>query len=199
MSLILFGTSRSRAFRVLWMLEETGLPFEHRPLAPDRCATDGDYLAINPAGTIPCLSDDGFVLTESLAINLWLAGEARTLLPTKRRDDALALQWSFWAATALEPAYVRWATHTRWLAPERRDAAQAEAALAELQRPLRRLDDVLSAKATLLGEDFSVADLNVASVIPLLRHVDAGGFAHVARWLAAACARDAYARAEARA
>ena len=46
---------------------------------------------------------------------------------------------------------MRWATHTHWLAQERRDPAQAEAALAELRRPLRRLDDALSGQRTLLG------------------------------------------------
>jgi glutathione S-transferase len=198
MSLTLFGTSRSRAFRVLWMLEEIGLPYTHRPLTPDRCAQDGDYLAINPSGTIPCLVDDGFVLSESLAINLWLARKAGALKPEGERGDALALQWSLWAATALEPAYVRWATQSHWLPEDRRDPAQAAAALDELQRPLRRLDDALAARPGLLGDAFTVADLNVAGVIPLLRHIDAGAFAHVARWLARCCARDAYARAGAR-
>ena len=198
MSLILFGTSRSRAFRALWMLEETGLPFEHRPLVPERCGADADYLGVNPAGTIPCLADDDFVLTESLAINLWLANRTGVLKPEGSRGDALAMQWSLWAATTLEPAYVRWAEHTAWLPAPQRDAAQAQTALQELARPLRRLDGVLSGQDGLLGDAFTVADLNVASVIPLLRHIDADGFEHVARWLARATARDAYARAGAR-
>ena len=148
---------------------------------------------------MPASSDDGFVLTESLAINLWLANKTGTLKPEGTRGDALALQWSLWAATALEPAYVRWAEHAQWLPPHRRDPAQAQAALDELRRPLQRLDDVLAGQDTLLGGAFTVADLNVAAVIPLLRRVDACGFAHVARWLARACARAAYARAGARA
>ena len=79
-------------------------------------------------------------------------------------------------------------------------ALQAELATltkrqADLQRPLRRLDEALQGRDVLLGERFSVADLNVACVIPLLRHADLGGFERAARWLARCCARDAYGRA----
>ncbi|MBC7662668.1 MAG: glutathione S-transferase family protein [Caulobacter sp.] len=194
MSLILFGTSRSRAFRALWMLEETGLPYEHRPVAVDACATDAELLSVNPGATIPCLLDDDFALSESLAINLWLACKASALEPLDARGEALAAQWSFWAAS-LEPAYVRWASHSFWLPEYRRDPVQATAALAELRRSLGRLDAALARQPWLLGSSFCVADLNVAGVFPLLRHAELGEFPHAARWLAACCARDAYARA----
>lgn len=176
------------------MLEEIGLPYEHRPVPVDRCTLDAELLSVNPAGTIPCLLAEGFALSESLAINLWLARQGGILSPADTRGEALAAQWSFWA-TSLEPACVRWASHSFWLPENRRDRSQAAAALHDLQRPLRHLDASLAKREWLLGDRFSVADLNVAAVIPLLRHADLAETPHAARWLAQSCARDAYARA----
>ena len=77
----IFGTSHSRAFRVLWAANELQMPFEHQPIDWQSCGNDPAYLAINPAGSIPCLQEDGFVLSESLAINLYLARKHQLIWP----------------------------------------------------------------------------------------------------------------------
>jgi glutathione S-transferase len=195
MSLTVFGTSRSRAFRVLWMLEELGLPYEHRPMSWQHCAADRQYVAINPAGTIPCISDDGFVLAESLAINLYLSRKADSLWPASDLLQASALQWSFWAATSLETPYEAWATHTQWLPEHLRERQKADAAAESLQRPLDRLERHLSGRPYLLGEAFTVADLNVAGVMGLLRKLEAERRPSVTAWLTRCIARPAYAAA----
>jgi glutathione S-transferase len=69
----LFGQARSRASRSLWMLEEIGIPYQRVPVRPYTESRSAEYLRINPNGHIPSLDDDGFVLWESLAINLHLA------------------------------------------------------------------------------------------------------------------------------
>lgn len=195
MSLTVFGTSRSRAFRVLWMLEELGVPYEHRPLSWKDCAADPQYLAVNPAGTIPCISDDGFVLAESLAINLHLSCKAGTLWPESAHLQASALQWSFWAATSLEVPYEAWATHTRWLPEHLREHRQAEAAGQSLQRPLNLLEQHLAGRPYLLGQVFTVADLNVVSVIGLLRNFEPARRPLVTGWLNRCISRPGYAAA----
>ncbi len=63
------GGIRSRAARVIWMLEELGQPFHHIP-APPR---SDDVLAVNPAGKIPVLVEDGTPITDSTAIMQYLA------------------------------------------------------------------------------------------------------------------------------
>ncbi len=192
MSLTIYGSSHSRALRVLWMLEEMGVAYEHNPVSFEDCGKDAEYLAINPAGTIPCLVDDGFVLAESLAINLHLAEKMPALLPPSAETRALALQWSFWAATTLEPEYMQWALHSVWMPEAYRKPEQAELALKNLQRPLNRLEKALTEKPWLLGEAFSVADLNVAAVINLLHGHLGTHQTSVENWLSRCLSRPAY-------
>src|SRR5690348_1379804 len=74
MALTIYGSPNSRAIRVLWAAKELGLAFEHVPLAwNDPRLKSPAFLRINPDGRVPAIEDDGFVLSESLAITLYLA------------------------------------------------------------------------------------------------------------------------------
>ena len=192
MSLTIFGTSRSRASRVLWMASELGLAFEHDPLDWRDCRQNAPYRLINPAGTIPSISDDGFVLAESLAINLYLAQKTGMLWPAGIKDQALVSQWTLWVATAIESAYTQWASHTYWLPEAARDASLAASAAAEMQAPLDRLELALAGSEWLIGAAFSVADLNVASVVSAVRHFEREKRPHLMNWLDRCCARPAF-------
>ena len=105
MALKIYGVARSRAFRTLWMAKELGLDYEHLKVdfATGETRTPG-HLALNPNGHIPVIDDNGFVLWESMAINLYLAKKygAGTLYPTRLEDEARAWQWSFWGMTEVE-------------------------------------------------------------------------------------------------
>lgn len=63
------GPVRSRAARVLWMLEELGLPYTHLSALPQ----SADVLAFNPSGKVPVLVADGVPITDSVAIIQFLA------------------------------------------------------------------------------------------------------------------------------
>ena len=65
----IIGTARSRSFRVLWMLEELGLPYTHIPANPH----GKGVVEFNPAGKVPVLIDDGTPITDSTAILTYLA------------------------------------------------------------------------------------------------------------------------------
>ena len=62
------GTTRTRAFRVLWLLEEMGLPYDHIAAGP----RSAQALAVNPSGKVPVLVVDGVALTDSTAILTYL-------------------------------------------------------------------------------------------------------------------------------
>ena len=69
------GNTQSRAFRVLWMLEELGQSYEHSPEKPHSEMVS----SLNPSGKIPILKDDGEVLTDSTAIITYLADKHKAL------------------------------------------------------------------------------------------------------------------------
>jgi len=107
MTLKIYGILRSRASRVVWLAKELGLAFEHVPVlqaykladpsgpdAPFNTASPA-FRAVNPNGLIPSIEDDGFTLSESLAINLYLAKKhGGPLAPRDVREDGLMTMWT---------------------------------------------------------------------------------------------------------
>jgi glutathione S-transferase len=165
----LYGAVASRAHRTVWMLKELGQPFQHVPTGfMDGSTRRPEFLAINPNGRVPALDDDGFVVIESMAINLYLARRyGGPLAPSTLQEEALATQWSFWVVTEVEKPLL-FASANRALFPAgSRDEEQAQMALAKLDRPFKVLDAHLAQGDWLLGGRFTVADLNVATVMDL--------------------------------
>ena len=188
MAIKIYGVARSRAARVLWMAKELGLDYEHIKVDFATGETRRpEHLALNPNGHVPVIDDDGFILWESMAINLYLAKKygAGGLYPSGLQDEARAWQWSFWGMTEVERPVLT-ALFNRAILPEdKRDAAAADAAERTLGQPLKVLDGALGRSANLLGENFTVADLNVASILSWARpaNVNVAPFPKVAEWL----------------
>ncbi len=200
MALTIYGSSQSRTLRVLWMATELRLEFEHVTLAFDDPALNSpEFLAVNPAGAIPAIVDEGFALGESLAINLYLAkkysaADASPLYPRDLEGEAQVWRWSLWAQGHLEPYIQRDAL----LADLR--AALGGHAKAAAAKALGVLDLALSGRRWLVGETFTVADLNVACVLSPSRsaHLDFTATPSVRDWLAACRRRPAFIAARAR-
>jgi len=207
MALTIYGVLRSRASRNIWLARELGLTFRHVPVIqayrlPDPAAPDApfntaspEFRAINPNGLVPVIEDDGLVLNESLAINLYLARKhGGPLAPRDVAEEGLMTMWSFWAATEVEPHSLALLMHGTPGAP-RHDPARAEAAEQALARPFAALEEALrKGGGHLVGGRFTVADLNAAEV---LRYAQgkADLFARhpaVAEWIAACQARPAF-------
>jgi len=191
MALKIYGVARSRAFRTLWMAGELGLPYEQVKLDfADGSTHQPEYLAINPNGHVPSIDDDGFRLWESMAINLYLAkkyaGAAGGLYPQGLEDEARTWQWSFWGMTEVErPALT---VLLNRIGPEDgRNAAAADEAERALAAPLEVLDAAVTAMPYLLGDRFTVADLNVASILAWARQarVNLAVFSKAEAWLKA--------------
>jgi glutathione S-transferase len=197
MALTIHGSARSRTMRVLWMAEELGLDYDHDPIAfDDPQLKSPDLLRMNPAGAIPTIEDDGFALAESLAINLYLAKKHGVggLYPASLEGEAQAWRWSLWAQGQLEPWIMRDALLADLRAAARPHVApMIAAALATLER-------ALADRGWLVGEAFTVADLNVAAVLSPSRsgELDLTPYPRVADWLARCYARPAAVAARAR-
>jgi glutathione S-transferase len=190
MALTIHGSHQSRTKRVLWMAAELGLDYEHNPIGfDDRALKSAAFLAVNPAGAIPTIEDDGFALAESLAINLYLAKKYALgdLYPATLEGEAQVWRWSLWAQGQLEP----WVMRDALLAEVR--AAIAGLAGPVIAQSLETLERALSGRDWLVGDAFTVADLNVAAVLSPSRaeHLDLTPYPRVADWLARCYARPA--------
>ncbi len=177
--LTIYGVYRSRATRTLWLAGELDIAFDHVPVIQARRLADPmaadaplntltpSYLAINPMGTIPCIDDGGMVLYESMAINLYLARKYGTsVAPKDAAEDAHMLQWSFFAATEIETNSLKISsTFAEGLADSETGKAVIEVAARMLRRPFRVLEQHLADKDYLVGDRFTVADLNAAEVV----------------------------------
>jgi glutathione S-transferase len=197
----LYGISRSRALRAIWGMEEVGIEYEHFPVSYGPDSKVGDYLAVNPNGRIPALVDGEIKLFESVAINLYLAKRyGGVLYPQTQHDEARALQWSVWAISEIEPLQMQIVIQKLFTTDEKRNTKVIENAEKGLERPLKVLDAALSESDWLAGGAFSVADLNVAAVMLLLKNIGFSLAAHtnVQRWSDACYARPALVRARAR-
>jgi len=191
MSLTIYGMPASRAFRCLWAAHELGLAYDNLPynfLGPE--TKEAAFLAINPNGTVPAIVDDGFPLFESLAINLYLARKAGKLWPDGLQAEALVLQWSFWAATELEPWLGAWFYHTTFLPPAERKAEVAADAASKLPKRLEVLEKSLARRDFLVGDQFTIADLNVAAVAFRAPRFGLDPYPNVKAWHARCYARD---------
>jgi glutathione S-transferase len=187
MALKIYGIPRSRAFRILWMAKELGIEYENIPIDMGKGETrTPDYLEINPNGHIPAIDDDGLVLWESMAINLYLAKKysPNALYPARLEDEARAWQWSFWGMTEVERPVLTAMFHRALLPEDKRDPALADQCERDLAAPLQVLDGAVANQPYLLGEHFTVADLNVASILSWARpaRIDFGPFPKAADW-----------------
>jgi glutathione S-transferase len=186
------GLARSRAFRCIWTAEEAGLPYEVIPVAfgPDLKAA---MSAVNPNGKVPALQDGSLTLFESLAINLHIAGKAGAPLMPAGDNGSRVLQWTLWAGTEAEPAIMQWAYNTYIHPAEKRDAALAKAGAEAVAPRLAVLDQHLGGTGWLVGAGFTVADLNLASVLygAWMNGFDFGPYPKVKAWLEACLTRPA--------
>jgi len=200
MSITIYGVTRSRASRPVWACLEAGLAFEQVPVIQarrlaDPLAADAPlntrspaFLAVNAMGQIPSMKDGDLVLHESLAITLYLARKAGPPLgPQTLEEEGRVLMWSFWAGTEAEPAAIQILYNRADLPEAERDRALAEAAIERLRPKLAVLDSALEGSDWLLGERFTVADINVAEVLRYAMPAPEAFEAtpHVRRWMAA--------------
>jgi glutathione S-transferase len=177
--LTIYGVYCSRASRNYWMAEELGIPFKSVPVIQARRLADPlapgaqintkspAFLAVNPMGLIPAIEDDGLVLAESLANNLYLARKHGGLLAGANvREEGEITAWTLWAATEVEPYSVKLVlTYDNAQETTPDGKALIEACVKGLERPMARLEQHLQTQDYVVGNRFTVADLNLAEVL----------------------------------
>jgi glutathione S-transferase len=157
----LYWSPRSRSFTALWLMEETGQPYE-------RVLTDiasgaqkkPDYLAINPMGKVPALQDGEATLAEAAAICAYVAErypQAKLAPPLGDPLRAKYLYWLFFAPSCVEPAMVQVATKI--------EMSSTAAGWGDATRVYDVLDKALEKGPWVLGENFSAADIAIGAAL----------------------------------
>lgn len=190
------GTAQSRAFRVIWLLEELGLPFDHMPLAPH---AEG-VTSFNPAGKVPVLIVDGTPITDSTAILTYLADRHGGLTHRpgtldRARQDSLTQ----FVLDEFDAALWLAARHSFVLPEEMRLSAIKNTLRWEFERSQRTLVHRMAEGPFLMGDQPTVPDLilthcltwALAARFPITEH-------RLTEYMAAMRARPAYLRAAAR-
>ena len=151
-----FATPNS--VKVLIALEEMGLPYGLKPVNVRKGEQKTEeFLALNPNGKVPVLVDNGFVLTESAAILVYLAEKTGQLLPQDGFGRACVFQQLFFHASALSPAFGN-AGFFKRSSPEPQPIAEARFTT-EGERLLGLLDTKLASQSFVAGEEFTIADI----------------------------------------
>jgi glutathione S-transferase len=173
----LYGGARSRASIVRWYLEELTIPYEFILLDMSIGAhLQPDFLKLNPFGKVPTLVDGDLILYESGAILLYLDRKYGSQDESIERQSILC-QWTLFANSTLATGIFTEASREK-----------------ELPRLMAPLDRMLSQHPYILGDEFSVADIAVGSIliyIPLMLKIDLSAYPAVVKYIKTLSARPA--------
>jgi glutathione S-transferase len=193
----IYGAPHSRAFRVIWLANEIAIPYEHVPVTfgvPNAECKEPWYISLNPNGRVPTLDDDGFVLWESAAINLYLAEKYKnSLYPATPEGRGRMLQWTFFVANDVEPALITLFRNRIFFPPEKRSETLADQAEETLRTSLAILEQQLTKTPFFGGDRWDMADFMVACVLYVLTRLrlDLTPYPKLHAWLIASINRPA--------
>ncbi|HEU0033481.1 MAG TPA: glutathione S-transferase family protein [Kofleriaceae bacterium] len=154
---------KTRDLRVLWALEEIGLPYEIVGIDhPNHDLDSAAYRALNPFGQIPVIDDDGVVVSESGAILLYLARKTGKLIPRDLAGEAQVIRWTFAALNTLElPLLSLWFVNLSG----GKGTPPSEALQGWGDMRLGQLDGWLATRPYVATDEFTVADIAMTHVL----------------------------------
>ena len=189
----LIGSPKTRAFRVMWMLDELGQDYEHDPVPP----RDKSLAGINPSGKVPVLQDGDDYIIDSVAICQYLADKhGQMTFPAGTIERAHQDSFTQFAVDDVElPLWVA-AKHTFALPEEYRVPVVKRACKFDFDRAMTSLSQRLGGKSYVMGDTFTVPDV-------LLGHCGGWGMSlgwtippgNVADYIARVRARSAFQKA----
>lgn len=165
----LYGTPPTRALRAMWLLNELDLAHEVIPvdLGAGEQLTPA-FLALNPAAKLPVLVDGDVVLSESAAIQLYLAEKygdrfpGGRLIPDTPEERGQMYRWLFFLMTEIEGPLWRIALHSFLYAPDEQSAAEIALARRDCKRMIAVFEQHMQGRDFVVGDQLTVADFNAA-------------------------------------
>jgi glutathione S-transferase len=156
----------TRDLRVLWALEEMGMPYEIVGMDhPNHDLDSAGFRQKNPFGQLPVIDDEGVIVTESGAILLYLARKSGLLMPRDLAGEAQVLRWSVAALTTIEvPVLALWFVNLNG----GKGTGPSQALYGWSEQRLGELDGWLANRQFVATDEFTVADI-------LMTHVLGGG------------------------
>jgi GST-like protein len=204
----LYSLTTPNGVKASIMLEETGLPYEaHYVDFGKKDQKTPEYLSLNPNGKIPAIIDPGgpdrkaLALYESGAILLYLAEKTGKLLPADPVHRWETIQWVFWQVAFVGPMFGQVGYFKKFEGRHIEDKQPLLHYAAEARRLLGLMDERLSGRTWMMGEDFTIADIALLGMVRnFINYYEAGDlvnydqFTHVKTWLARGLARPAVQR-----
>jgi len=166
------GHGETKDLRVQWALEEVGLDYRFHAL--DQTAGDLDspsFARLSPFHQIPVIDDDGFVVAESVAILLYVAEKSGKLIPADVQGRTTVMQWCFAAASTIAPTLQ--CVELIEIFDQDKSATKVLDETKKLAgRWFAHLEQRLEGRQWLALDDFTVADIALASVLRTIRQLD---------------------------
>ena len=168
----LYGTPPTRLLRALWLVNELGVECERIPVDMSRGEHASPAMrAINPACKVPFLVDGNAVITESCAIQLYLAEKypEAGFMPQDLALRAQVYRWMFFLATDIEQPLWRIALHEFVYPEAERVPADVPLAMRDGKAMIAVLEDHMKDRRFLVGDRLTVADFNAAYTLDWAR------------------------------
>lgn len=185
----------TKDLRVQWALEELGLPYRVHGVDHTGGEHQGEAFGeISPFRLLPVIDDDGFIVTESAAILLYLAEKAGKLIPADFQGRSQVVQWSIAAVATVHRPLMEIQIIDKFGGGEGAGPRRA-AMVQEAGRWLAALEQRLDDREWITGDDFTVADIVLACVLRDIRRTDLlDGYPRLKAYYARAMARPAWRR-----
>lgn len=199
--IVVHHSPKARSVRVIWLLEELGMPYEIRGVSLSReSPKSAAHLRVHPLGKVPAIEDGDLVMFESGAIVEYLLeryGAGRLAPPAATPQRAQYLQWLHFGEATCLPPLSDLVQHTFMRPETERIPAMVPDATARVRAWLDVLEAALGDRAHVAGDAFSAADVMVGYAVALANLLGQIGPAHpnVAAYLARLEARPGFQRA----
>jgi glutathione S-transferase len=184
--------------KVIFLLEEMGLPYRREDYGRQFNNTGGDYLKLNPNGKVPTLIDGETVIWESNTILRYLAAKnGSPLYPSDPAWRSQVERWMDWLLATLNAPYLGLFREAKKAPAERASSWAADAQ--EMATQLQLLDRHLAKQPYLAGEELSVADIALAPIVArcLDFPIELPALANLKAWREGIAARPAFKKATA--